>query len=195
MQQPVRKGQTAAATPNQAFDLRSTLEWLRANGELIGKGIQSLPRALDRVVAYVERLAQAGQHLESGRLAELDERMSAAIRAFGANGQQMSEALARLDTEGHSVRAVLDQAAAALAGHQDTGQTLIAAADSMDQIAERLGEAGDSSEIDLTLDRCLWPVYTMASEWGIHEGFTGCDRKASQVVASSSGELADAFML
>ena len=25
----------AAAMPNQAFDLRSTLEWLRASGELI----------------------------------------------------------------------------------------------------------------------------------------------------------------
>ena len=40
MQQPVRKEdrrkeQHAAATPNQAFDLRSTLEWLRASGELI----------------------------------------------------------------------------------------------------------------------------------------------------------------
>ena len=35
MQQPVRKDQTTAATPNQAFDLRSTLQWLRANGELI----------------------------------------------------------------------------------------------------------------------------------------------------------------
>src|ERR1700684_939787 len=35
MQQPVRKDQHAVATPNQAFDLRSTLEWLRAEGELI----------------------------------------------------------------------------------------------------------------------------------------------------------------
>src|ERR1700735_1800710 len=40
MQQPVRKEdrrkeQHAAATPNQAFDLRSTLEWLRASGDLI----------------------------------------------------------------------------------------------------------------------------------------------------------------
>ena len=34
MQQPLRKEQHAA-TPNQAFDLRSTLEWLRASGELI----------------------------------------------------------------------------------------------------------------------------------------------------------------
>ena len=94
---------------------------LGANGEQIGRGIQSLPPAFDRVVAYVERLAQAGQHLESGRLAELDERMSAAIRAFGANGQQMSEALARLDTESGGVRAVLDRAVAALAGYEDTG--------------------------------------------------------------------------
>ncbi len=168
---------------------------LRANGEQIGKGIQSLPLALDRVVGNVKRLAQAGQHLESGRLAELDERMSSAIGAFAANGQQTSEALARLENEGRGVHAVLDQASAALAGHQDTGPTLIAAAEAMDEIAERLGEAGDSSEIDLTLDRCLWPVYTMASEWRIHEGFTGRDAKASQAVASSSGEIADAFML
>src|ERR1700752_4875041 len=35
MQQPVPKEQTTAATPNQAFDLRSTLQWLRSNGELI----------------------------------------------------------------------------------------------------------------------------------------------------------------
>ena len=40
MQQPVRneerrKEQQSTATPNQAFDLRSTLQWLRANGELI----------------------------------------------------------------------------------------------------------------------------------------------------------------
>src|ERR1700752_2994257 len=35
MQQPVPKEQTTAATPNQAFDLRSALQWLRANGELI----------------------------------------------------------------------------------------------------------------------------------------------------------------
>ena len=34
MQQPLRKQQDAA-TPNQAFDLRSTLQWLRSNGELI----------------------------------------------------------------------------------------------------------------------------------------------------------------
>ena len=39
---------------------------LGANGEQIGRGIQSLPPAFDRVVAYVERLAQAGQHLEFG---------------------------------------------------------------------------------------------------------------------------------
>ena len=41
---------------------------LRANGEQIGNGIQSLPPALDRVVAYVERLAQSGQHLEFGAI-------------------------------------------------------------------------------------------------------------------------------
>src|SRR5271154_3088858 len=35
MQQPVRKELGAVATPNQAFDLRATLEWLRASGELI----------------------------------------------------------------------------------------------------------------------------------------------------------------
>src|SRR5271167_4471297 len=39
MQQQLRKGQNkkqdAVATPNQAFDLRATLEWLRASGELI----------------------------------------------------------------------------------------------------------------------------------------------------------------
>ena len=36
MQQPQRLGQQQTpATPNQAFDLRSTLEWLRAAGELI----------------------------------------------------------------------------------------------------------------------------------------------------------------
>src|ERR1700752_4135844 len=35
MQQPMRKQQQDAATPNQAFDLRSTLQWLRSNGELI----------------------------------------------------------------------------------------------------------------------------------------------------------------
>jgi len=35
MQQPLRKKQQDAATPNQAFDLRSTLQWLRSNGELI----------------------------------------------------------------------------------------------------------------------------------------------------------------
>jgi hypothetical protein len=35
MQQPARQEQTAVATPNQAFDLRSTLEWLRAQGALI----------------------------------------------------------------------------------------------------------------------------------------------------------------
>src|SRR5271155_4477715 len=35
MQQPVRKEPETAAAPNQAFDLRSTLEWLRASGELI----------------------------------------------------------------------------------------------------------------------------------------------------------------
>ena len=168
---------------------------LRANGEQIGEGIQSLPPALDRVVAYVERLAQAGQHLDSGRLAELDERMSVAICAFGANGQQMSEALARLDTEGGGVRAVLDQAAAALAGHEDTGPTLIAGAKAMDEIAARLGEAEDWSEIDLTLDRCLRPLYSMASEQRIHEGLTGCDAEVSQAASSSSGELADAFML
>src|ERR1700679_2419057 len=34
MQQQLRKDDTPA-TPNQAFDLRSTLEWLRASGELI----------------------------------------------------------------------------------------------------------------------------------------------------------------
>ena len=33
MQQPVRKDQQAAATPNQAFDLRSTIAWLRAQGD------------------------------------------------------------------------------------------------------------------------------------------------------------------
>src|SRR5437016_11249418 len=30
-----RSGANSAAMPNQAFDLRSTLEWLRASGELI----------------------------------------------------------------------------------------------------------------------------------------------------------------
>ena len=35
MQQPVRNEQHTAATPNQAFDLRSTLQWLRATGALI----------------------------------------------------------------------------------------------------------------------------------------------------------------
>ena len=40
MQQPLRQDQQkdqqqTPATPNQAFDLRSTLEWLRASGELI----------------------------------------------------------------------------------------------------------------------------------------------------------------
>ena len=39
MQQPLRSKEQsvehAAAMPNQAFDLRSTLEWLRASGELI----------------------------------------------------------------------------------------------------------------------------------------------------------------
>ncbi len=164
---------------------------LRANGEQIGKGIQSLPPALNRVVAYVEHLAQSGQHLKSGRLAELDERMSAAIRAFGANGQQMSEALTRLDSESDGVRAVLDRAVAALAGYEDTGPTLLAAAEAMDEIAARLSEVEDWSEIDLTLDRRLRPLYTMASERRIHEGLTGCDAEVSQAQASSSGELAE----
>ena len=36
MQQPMRKEQDQKQkTPNQAFDLRSTLQWLRAQGELI----------------------------------------------------------------------------------------------------------------------------------------------------------------
>src|SRR5271170_4716678 len=35
MQKPLREEQQAPAKPNQAFDLRSTLEWLRAEGELI----------------------------------------------------------------------------------------------------------------------------------------------------------------
>ena len=38
MQQPLRKEEQRKdqpATPNQAFDLRSTLDWLRASGELI----------------------------------------------------------------------------------------------------------------------------------------------------------------
>jgi UbiD family decarboxylase len=35
MQQPLRKEQQTPLKPNQAFDLRSTLEWLRAEGELI----------------------------------------------------------------------------------------------------------------------------------------------------------------
>src|ERR1700685_1420666 len=35
MRQPVRKDQHAVATPNQALDLRSTIAWLRAQGELI----------------------------------------------------------------------------------------------------------------------------------------------------------------
>ena len=167
---------------------------LQGNGDQIGKGIQLLLPALDRVVVHVERLAQAGEHLESGRLAELDERMSMAIRAFGATGQQMTSALERLDDEGDKVRAILDRAAHALATHGDTGPTLLAAAEAMDEIAARLSEAEDTGEIDLTLDRLLRPIYTMASERRIHSAFTGCEAEAS-ASTSSSGDLADSFLL
>ena len=166
---------------------------LRANGGQIGKGIHALPPTLDRVVKQVERLAKAGEHLESGRLAELDERMSAAIRAFGANGQQMTHALERLDDDGDKVRALLDQAADALAAHEDTGPTLLAAAEAMDDIAARLAEAEDTTEIDLTFDRVLLPLYTMASERRIHANFTGCAAEAEASV-SSSGDFVDSCL-
>ena len=90
---------------------------------------------------------------------------------------------------------MLDRAVATLAGYEDTGQTLLAAAKAMDEIAVRLGKADDWSEIDPTLDRCLRPLYTMASERRIHDGLTGCEAEANHAAAFPPAELADAFML
>jgi hypothetical protein len=168
---------------------------LRIYSDRIVNGIKELPPALDRVVTFAHRFSNAGRSLDSGKLGELDERMSVAIKAFGSGGQQMSAALARLREEADGVRGMLDGAAATLAEQDEIGSTLESAATGLGSVASRLGNADSRSpEVDAQLDQ-LRPAYTMQSERVIHDGFTGYFERAAPRRQAPVEDLAVAFML
>ncbi len=160
---------------------------LRNYAARIVEGIHELPPALSEVVSFVERFSEAGRSHDSERLTTLDERLTAAIGTFNANGKEMTAALDRLGGEADGVRILLERAVAMLDAHENIGATLRSAAAAVDELSQEIGASDvESQEVDASLDELLRAKYTMASERQIHDGFTGGPRETDE----SAGPLA-----
>jgi hypothetical protein len=169
---------------------------LRIYSDSIAKGIKEMPPALERVVAFAQRFDNAGRSLNSGRLGELDGRMSVAIEAFGSGGRQMTAALERLRKEADGVRDVLRSATSTLSVHEEISSSLGDAASGVGAVADDLGHAdARSAEVDGQLDQLFRSAYTMQSERIIHDEFTGYCEPAAPRRQAPVEDLAVAFML
>jgi len=168
---------------------------LRLYSDRIVNGIKELPPALERVVTFAQRFGDAGRSLDSGKLGEIDARMSVAIEAFGSAGKQMSVALERLHKDADGVLGVLGGAASTLAEQGDVGAALETAAAGIGSVAARLGHAESRSrQVDAELDE-LRSAYTMQSERAIHDRFTGYGDAAAPQRRAPAEDFALAAML
>jgi len=182
----------------QGRGLNIIAQELRDYAMKVVQGIQELPVSLAQVSAAVEQLNSNGRLHNAVQMAELAQRMEAAIASVGANGSDMSAALDKLDREGSAIRRTITEATTRLSSHSDISRVL---EDAMAAIRDKVHEIGDPTQMGNAgydkIDQLLYAKYTMASERDIHKKLSPAAGVAPSVAGMAAPQEDDleAFML
>jgi len=173
----------------QGRGLNVIAQELRDYAMKVVQGIEELPVSLAQVINVVEQLNTNGRLHNAVQMAELAQRMEAAIASVGANGSDMSAALDRLEQEGTTIRKIITEAITKLGNHSDISRIL---EDTTAVIREKMQEIGDPAQTGQAgyekIGQLLYAKYTMASERDIHKQFSGGVGIISSVVKASAPE-------